>query len=310
VIFNSRSAHRCVCLYRYYGVFSASIFLCNARQALKCLKGHPDREQFRVYSSDFQFTVCPLVPQNTNVTIASEFESRDSDFSSALRILPGAKLDMCKCKPGFVDRSAGKGRTCYACEKGKSAAGYGKASCIDCTAGNACGCSSTTSQVDHNNCSRLSWSPACSSCQPCPTSFFQNKDAKGYCSPCQDGFVCNRAGMTFPIATPGYWVSSNNPHNQRKCHPSEACPGSTLYRPSDGQIQDAPRNLQYCFTDKPRENQGEKNPCNELYGSSCAEGYAGEACGKCCKKNDKGTSGCSTGRMWFKTAGVRSPVCC
>lgn len=137
----------------------------------------------------------------------------------------------------------------------------------------------------------------------------QNDDAKGYCSPCQDGFQCNQLGMTFPVALPGYWVDNRNPHKQLKCHPPEACPGSTLYRQSDEQLDNVPRDLKYCFHDKPPEHgRGENNPCNDLYGSRCATGYAGEACGKCCKKADKGSSGCSTGHMWFKTAGVRSPV--
>jgi hypothetical protein len=218
-------------------------------------------------------------------------------------MLTGAKLDMCQCKPGFVDRATGKGRTCYACEQGKSAAQFGSRSCIDCTAGTACGCSSNKIGVSHENCTGLEWSPACSSCQLCNSGRFQNKDAKGRCSTCKDGFECNQPGMTYPIATPGYWVDPRNPDNQQKCHPKEACPGSTLFNKMYNTLDNVPREMQFCFKDKPPA-QG-RAECNNLYGSRCAEGYAGEACGKCCKKADEGSSGCVDGRMWFKTAGVR-----
>jgi hypothetical protein len=281
-----------------HGVFRASIYVCGALDAMQCKDiASQNSESNKLNRTDFIFTVCP---QNSNVTDHALLDPHTY-------VLKGSQLDACKCKSGFRGQQ-GKGEPCYACEIGQYSQSTGSTRCTKCEPGKQCNCKSQQSAISsEDNCTRNGWSPACSICTVCKEGYFQHQTGKATCIQCRDGFDCMQTGMTYPLATPGFWVDGGEPKKMASCKPEQACPGSILYQMQTNSMRQPDQDESPCFKKPPPENGYEfDNNCLQVFGSRCATGYAGDQCGECCKTSTGRELSCD-GAMWFRSSGVCRP---
>jgi hypothetical protein len=300
---------------REFGVYQVKAWLCSGGNVTACL------DRTNALSLAYTFSVCP---QNT--VIIDTVERVDAGLPirnwSLGGTIKGAHVEDCHCKAGFKS-PRGNGENCEACPRGKYQTDKSKSSCKPCAAGTSCGCSSANAGVDPNNCSALSWNPACSACDPCREDTYQDREGQGSCRPCRDGFDCRSTGMTFPIALPGYWVNNKNPREYYECNPPKACPGSSLIM-SNGRPKPwskVPSAQKKCTNTKPPDlgggqrgyEEGDSSGCFEVFGSKCATGYtsglSGTKCQDCCgthNYNPVPGSSCD-GNKWRKTTNGCSP---
>eukprot|EP01046_Picozoa_sp_COSAG06_P011619 COSAG06_NODE_666_length_13272_cov_10.674334_1_plen_2097_part_10 len=259
-----------------FGVFSLSAWVCSSSTPTDCLSTNINRSSYRVRNgSDFLFTVCP---QNT---VLAGVGSADGTTTV------GSQLSHCVCKQGFFSIS-GRGRNCQACSSGQFASGRDARACEPCAAGTSCDCTSGGVQVDRTQCTANSWSPACSSCTPCPPGRYQNQPSQATCKRCQDGFYCGKSAMTWPLATKGYWVDPKDPQKSSVCKPAEACPGSISIVYSTP-ILEVDSSAFMCYTQAAPET-GPPDDCLPKLGAQCTKGYTGRACAECCRHAGAGTT--------------------
>ena len=273
-----------------YGVFSVSVWICQRANMDGCLPTSPTRHEQKI-TGDQIFTICP---QNSNITEA------DLQHSST-----ASNLHNCFCKRGFV--GIGRGRTCLACPAGKFAPDVGLRECTSCAVGTSCGCDYGAASVDIQNCTDLSWQPACDHCPSCTPGKYQNLPAQSACRICQDGFACVRSKMTYPLALPGYWISPRDPRKAYPCEPDLACPGSSTASFDDVQLSRATGAAARCFSLQPPMNGFSVGDiCREVVGSVCEVGYTGEKCANCCRKSHIGDKSCD-GDRWYRTNKLCKP---
>ena len=210
------------------------------------------------------FSVCPLNSKTTN----GKWEDNAGGY------VPGAVLQTCLCSPGFFGQ---RGRDCLPCAAGTFAQSRASTVCQPCNAGTSCSCSNTPSGA----CSRTG-DPACTSCPVCSDNEFQDQRGQENCKPCPEGFTCRlkpgtsgHAAMTWPVATPGHYVSPYDPSEVETCQlgkgkisflgaRGEACPGGDADLASQLKCVISDSGTLTASADETRSNE-----CLEAVGAIC-----------------------------------------
>ena len=138
------------------GVYSLSVWVCPQFEPDSC-----NTSDSNALAQIVQFTVCQE---------HSTIEEDDSPNS-----IWTARLEKCKCEPGFYGPDGGHPHLCAACEPGRFAHDRGSPACEQCSAGSSCDCSSSSNIRSPASCTELNTLPACTACEACPQGQYQDK---------------------------------------------------------------------------------------------------------------------------------------
>ena len=229
------------------------------------------------------FTICPA----NSATSSGDWNGLD-ESKGQTGFVSGSVIDTCQCNAGYRGQT---GKECSACPQGKHKSSQGNTDCQDCAVGRFCAC-------EPNAPCGPSGEAACTGCTSCPQGRYMNSMGSTECEQCQTGFQCDRQGITYPVALPGYFVDPTDPKEAFRCDlGAEACPGGDMELFDQLGISPQP-----CTT-----SNGEKltAQCINATGSKCTAGYAavvGAGCPKCCTPSlDKTTSGCGETKFYLNS---------
>lgn len=141
------------------GVYTLSVWVCPQFELERCNTSDPN-----ALAQVVRFTVC------------QEHSTIEED--NGPNSIWTARLEKCKCEPGFYGPDGGHPHLCAACESGRFSHDRGSQACEQCSAGSSCDCSSSSNIRNPASCTEVVALPACTACEACPQGQYQDKGAQ------------------------------------------------------------------------------------------------------------------------------------